>query len=79
MAVQSILFKRKSWTVTAAKQWLRTHNFASKDVEITPNELRFQQYDEKKTERYFPKKVGEDIVFIFGYVKKPKKSKRAAM
>ena len=47
--IQSIIFKRE-YGVSQARAWLSSHGFGSSKVDITPESLRFRQYDPKPLE-----------------------------
>lgn len=55
---QSIIFPRETWTVDAAKKWLRSHGKKAPAVDQTKDFLRFRQEDpdqfDKKTFRTIP-------------------------
>jgi hypothetical protein len=42
--IQSILFKRE-YGLIKARDWLRKYGYGSSKVDITPEYLRFRQYD----------------------------------
>jgi hypothetical protein len=47
--IQSIIFKRE-YGVSQARAWLSSHGFGTSKVDITPESLRFRQYDPKNLE-----------------------------
>jgi hypothetical protein len=68
MAIQSILFDKRRWTVPAAIAWLDSHNHLHYKVDITKNKLRFRQYPPKRDEHYRIIKLGlSGIEFVLGY------------
>jgi len=70
--IQSILFKRPEWTLKQAKSWLTKHDYKT-DVDIKPEHYRFRQEEPNRDlYRYRTKKIGDDIEFIVGYIKKSK-------
>lgn len=48
--IQSILFKRE-YGLIKARDWLRKYGYGSSKVDITPEYLRFRQYDPLPLER----------------------------
>lgn len=50
MIIQSIIFKRE-YGVTKARDWLHKHGYGTSKVDITPEHLRFRQYDRLPLER----------------------------
>jgi hypothetical protein len=48
--IQSIVFKRE-YGVTKARDWLMKYGFGSSKMDITPNFIRFRQYDPLPLER----------------------------
>ena len=62
--IQSILFDRDFWTVGLAREWLKSHRLHFDAVDSTTNYLRFRQYDPKKKEKYFTKKLRDHIELI---------------
>ncbi len=67
MAVQSILFDRKIWNITKAKNWLKMNKFKSKKVDVKTNTLRFRQINPKNFKRFRSKKITSSITFIIGF------------
>ena len=47
--VQSILFKRE-YGLTKARSWLSHHGFGTSKIDVTPEHIRFRQYDPKHLE-----------------------------
>ncbi len=47
--VQSVIFKRE-YGISNARTWLSRNGFGSSKVDITPESLRFRQYDPKPLE-----------------------------
>jgi hypothetical protein len=47
--IQSIIFKRE-YGVTRARDWLRANGFGNNKIDVTPESLRFRQYDPKHLE-----------------------------
>src|SRR4030042_6614934 len=41
--IQSILFDKEKWSVTAARHWLQTHSKAAPKADTTENYYRFRQ------------------------------------
>ena len=67
--IQSVVFKRE-YGVSQARSWLSSHGFGSNKVDITPESLRFRQYDPKPLEasgyRFITKKFAHGS-FIIAY------------
>jgi len=67
--IQSIVFKRE-YGVLRARDWLRANGFGSNKIDITPESLRFRQYDPKPLEasgyRFRTKKFAHGS-FIIAY------------
>ena len=81
--VQSFLFEKQKWSVTAAKKWLLDHGKKSPKVETTPEYHRFRQAPpfqfEKGTFRTIPigaKAKGIKAVIAVPRLKKNPESKR---
>jgi hypothetical protein len=47
--IQSIVFKRE-YGLMKARDWVQKHGYGSNKVDITPNQIRFRQYDPKSLE-----------------------------
>jgi len=65
--IQSIIFKLGppyNWNISESKNWLRSHNFIYKKVDITSNYLRFRQFYPKKEYNYITKKISNGISLI---------------
>jgi hypothetical protein len=67
--IQSILFKRE-YGLSQARAWLTQHGFGANKVDITPEHLRFRQYDPSPLEasgyRFRTKKFAHGS-FIIAY------------
>jgi hypothetical protein len=67
--IQSIIFKRE-YGVSRARDWLTSHGFGTSKIDITPESLRFRQYDPKNLEamgyRFRTKKFAHGS-FIIAY------------
>ena len=65
--IQSIVFKRE-YGVLRAREWLKLHGFGSGKIDITPESLRFRQYDPKPLEamgyRFRTKKFAQGSLII---------------
>ena len=48
--IQSIIFKRE-YGVSKARDWLQKNGFGTSKVDMTPEYLRFRQYDPSSLER----------------------------
>lgn len=48
--IQSVIFKR-AYGVSRARDWLAKHGFGTAKVDITPEHIRFRQYDPYSLER----------------------------
>lgn len=42
--IQSVIFKR-DYGVSKARDWLTQHGFGSSKIDVTPEHIRFRQYD----------------------------------
>lgn len=47
--IQSVIFKRE-YGVSKARDWLKNNGYGTSKVDITPDSLRFRQYDPKPLE-----------------------------
>jgi hypothetical protein len=47
--IQSVIFKRE-YGISKARAWLTQNGFGTSKVDITPESLRFRQYDPKNLE-----------------------------
>jgi hypothetical protein len=67
--IQSVIFKRE-YGLSRARDWLSYHGFSTAKVDITPESLRFRQYDPKNLEamgyKFRTKKFAHGS-FIFAY------------
>jgi len=67
--IQSVIFKRE-YGVSQARSWLTQHGFGTSKVDITPEHIRFRQYDPKNLEasgyRFRTKKFAHGS-FIIAY------------
>lgn len=51
--VQSVIFLRTLWSVTAARKWLKTHKYKhNSKVDTTKNFHRFRQFTPKRHGTY---------------------------
>jgi hypothetical protein len=50
--VQSVIFDKESWTIDAAKDWLKSNDFSSLQVDETGESFRFRQEDPEKFARF---------------------------
>ncbi len=65
--IQSVIFKRRYWTVTA-RAWLRKHKLVhDHKVDIKPNTLRFRQASPGKFQRFAIKRVKPSVDFVLGF------------
>jgi len=71
---QSVIFAKKDFTITEAKDWLRKHDLKRSKVDVTPNTLRFRQHDPKvcQKEHFFAKKIQNNKVTLL--LCRPKRS-----
>jgi len=67
--IQSIIFKRE-YGVSKAREWLTRNGFGINKIDITPEHIRFRQYDPKNLEasgyRFRTKKFAHGS-FIIAY------------
>lgn len=64
--IQSILFDRRFWKLTAAKKWCTDHGYKA-DVDATEHFYRFRQFDPNHELIYRTKKIGHGIEFIIEF------------
>ena len=68
--IQSVLFKRPTWTKQTAIKWLKKHNFTGVEADIKPNVIRFRQKDPDamvlKGFHFITKPLYKDIELILG-------------
>ena len=68
MTIQSILFKKKSWTPKKAEAWLKKHNYKPlKKVHKTENYLRYRISKPDKRCRYSTVKFNKSIQAVVKY------------
>lgn len=53
--VQSIIFKKRFWTIPRAIKWLNNHGFKYIKVDEKENYYRFRQFPPKKSYKYITK------------------------
>jgi len=49
--IQSLIFNKKKFTITEAKEWASDHGFTARKVEPTKNTLRIRQFSPNKIKR----------------------------
>ncbi len=65
--IQSVLFNRE-YGMSKAREWLTKHGFGTSKVDITPEHLRFRQYDPNTLSGYrFRTKKFAHGSFIIAY------------
>ena len=71
MAIQSIVFEKKYFTIPQAQAWLLLHKFRGMAVDEKKNTWRFRQRNPKDFDHYSTEKIGQHgILLIMGYEKK---------
>ena len=61
--VQSIIFDKKKFTTTTARNWLRKHGYRYGKVDEEINTLRFRQIPPNKKYKYRMKQIAPGIKF----------------
>ena len=61
--VQSVLFRKKLFSLHLSKEWLKKHHYKDKGVDEKPNFYRFRQYDPETLKKqgynkFITKKLG---------------------
>lgn len=70
MAVQSVLFDRRLFNESQAREWLTKHGYCQYKIDIKPEHLRFRQYDpDDKREYYRTQRLPNGVELIIGYKK----------
>lgn len=65
MVIQSVLFSKKQWTTSKAKEYLKKHNLSNEyGVDITLHYLRYRQTQPTKKKKYYSKDMGNGIIYI---------------
>jgi hypothetical protein len=68
--IHSIIFKKKSYTTSRARYWLKKHNFKPiKRVHVTENFYRYRIEPPEKYKCFATKYITKDIAFVFGFKK----------
>ena len=67
--IQSVIFKKKYYTVPSAKKWLFKHKFKNNDVDIKPNYIRFRQQQPGIFDYYFLIEKTPAIKYVVGHKK----------
>ena len=69
--VQSVRFKKDSWTEAEAKNWCKDHDYFVDGFDDSETEYRFRQYDPNSDKfRYMAKESGKaGLYFILGFKK----------
>lgn len=68
--VQSVIFKKRYWTITRARQWLKRHGFRHDyKVDIKPNFYRFRQTPPSRYRRYIIKHAKPSVELVIGFFK----------
>jgi len=66
--VQSVLFKKRYWSVTRARAWLKKHNFVwNSKVDEKRTVIRFWQFDPSQYKKYRIKKITKTIELVIGF------------
>lgn len=70
MSIQSLIFDKKKWTLTAAKKWLKARGYKT-DVDEKENTWRFRQIEPNKRHEYRTIDFGRGIsaVYIINNIK----------
>jgi len=67
-AVQSVIFKKRYWSVTKVRAWLKKHGFVwDSKVDEKLNFIRFRQFDPSKYKKYQIKKITKTIELVIGF------------
>jgi len=67
--VQSVHFKKSSWTSAQARVWLKEHGYKPiKRGESTKNYLSYRLHDPKRYKRIRTKATGKDIQLVIGFL-----------
>ena len=65
---QSVLFKRRQWTVTKAIQWLYDHGHSFKKIDLRPETIRFRQVSPNPNHRYRIHRLGDSgVSLVLGF------------
>ena len=71
--IQSIIFEKKEFTTTQAREWLKKHSYKPiKRVDITENYLRYRITPPKKNKIYRLIEFGDDIKAVLEIIKPSK-------
>ncbi len=66
--IQSIIFDKHYWSISASKLWLQHHNFYPiKKVHMTKNFYRYRMMDPSHFSHFVTKKLFNHIDLIIGY------------
>jgi hypothetical protein len=66
--IQSVIFKKRSWSSLSAREWLRSNGYKSEALEETANTFRFRQ-TMPNFKRYRIKNIGHHIALVLGFRK----------
>ena len=71
MAIQSVVFPKKYFTLRESKLWLKKHghttSYRGKGVHITPTQYRFRQLPPSKFKKYRSKKLKDNVILVYGF------------
>ena len=70
MSLQTIIFPKKSYTLSQAREWLKVNNYKYGKVDERKNTYRFRQRKPVYPARYYTKKLDNDIDLVFFEVPK---------
>lgn len=67
MIIQAILFDKRKWTTTEAREWLKKHNYYPiKKVHVTEHFLRYRIESPDSFSRFVTKHISDGIELILG-------------
>jgi hypothetical protein len=64
MLLQSIIFKRKTWTRNEAIKWVRMHGYHD-EIETNDKYYRFKQIAHEPGDKYIAQYVEYGVIMIF--------------
>ena len=66
--IQSVVFKRKFWTIVRARKWMKRRGLKSTmKVDRNKTQYRFRQLPPKRFKRFITKKIQPTVSFIIGF------------
>lgn len=65
--VQSLLFRRDTWTVARARAWARKHGYRSSKVDVTQDYVRLRQAPPGRFDRMRTREFGHGIQAVVGF------------